>query len=66
MAKRQINKETIPNDVNILYSYVNMMLRDRYASLEEFCAVNDADIDEIKRKLEESGYIYDSETNQFR
>ena len=32
---------TIPKDPNMLLSYVNMMLRDRYSSLEEFCAAND-------------------------
>lgn len=57
---------TIPNDPDMLYSYVNMMLRDRYDSLEEFCVVNDADITEIKRKLEDAGYTYDAAANQFR
>ena len=45
----------IPKDPNMLYSYINMMLRDRYSSLEEFCTVNDADIDEIKRYTERCG-----------
>ena len=57
---------TIPKDPNILYSYMNMMLRDRYSSLEEFCAVNDVDADEIKDNLKEAGYTYDPELNQFR
>ena len=34
----------MPKDPNMLYSYINMMLRDGYSSLEEFCKVNDADI----------------------
>ena len=46
---------TIPKDPNILYSYVNMMLKDRYSSLGEFCIVNDADADEIKGYTERSG-----------
>ena len=57
---------TIPKDPNILYSYLNMMLRDRYSSLGEFCIVNDADADEIKGILKEEGYTYDPELNQFR
>lgn len=56
----------IPSDPNMLYSFVNMMLRDRYDSLEEFCADNDADIDEIKSKLEAAGYVYDIEMNRFK
>ena len=56
----------IPSDPNLLYSFVNMMLRDRYDSLEEFCIDNDADIDEITGKLEAAGYNYDKTLNQFR
>lgn len=56
----------MPKDPNILYSYLNMMLRDGYSSLEEFCTVNDADADEIKDILKEAGYTYDPELNRFR
>lgn len=56
----------IPKDPNMLVSYVNMMLRDRYASLEEFCSVNDTDMDEITEKLKAAGFEYDSDLNQFR
>ncbi len=56
----------MPNDPNMLLSFVNMMLRDRYASLDEFCACHDADMDELKRKLEKAGYMYDAKTNQFK
>jgi hypothetical protein len=56
----------IPADPNMLYSFVNMMLRDRYDSLEEFCADNDADINEIIDKLQAAGYQYDRDMNQFR
>lgn len=57
---------TIPKDPNILYSYLNMMLRDKYSSFEEFYTVNDADADEIEDILKEAGYTYDSELNRFR
>ena len=49
----------------MLYSYVNMMLRDKFDSLEEFCSVNDADPDEIIEKLKAAGFEYDAELNQF-
>ncbi|MBQ3428342.1 MAG: DUF4250 domain-containing protein [Mogibacterium sp.] len=57
---------TIPKDPNMLLSYVNMMLRDRFSSFEEFCAVNDADMTEITEKLGAIGYTYDEELNQFK
>jgi len=56
----------IPNDPNMLLSYVNMMLRDRYSSLEEFCAANNADMIEITDKLGTIGYTYSEELNQFK
>ena len=57
---------TIPKDPNMLLSYVNMMLRDRYSSLEEFCAANGADMTGITEKLGAIGYTYDEELNQFK
>lgn len=56
----------IPSDPNMLYSFVNMMLRDRYDSLEAFCADNGTDTDEIIGRLQEAGYQYDKAMNQFR
>ena len=55
----------IPKDPNMLYSYINMMLRDKFDSLEEFCNVNDADMEEIIEKLKTAGFEYDAELNQF-
>ncbi len=55
----------MPSDPNILYSFVNMMLRDKYSSLDELCICQDVDINELKRKLEDAGYIYNLKTNQF-
>lgn len=55
----------IPKDPNMLYSYINMMLRDKFDSLEEFCNVNDADMEEIIEKLKAAGFEYDAELNQF-
>lgn len=56
----------IPEDPYILYSYINMMLRDRYSSLEEFCTVNDADPERIIDVLAAAGFSYDKDLNQFR
>ena len=56
----------IPNDPYMLLSYINMMLRDRYPSLEEFCIVNNADMEAIITKLNAIGYQYDAKHNQFK
>ena len=50
----------------MLLSFMNMMLRDRYSSLEEFCTVYAADINEITGKLNAIGYQYDVKLNQFK
>ncbi len=55
----------IPSDPNILFSYINTMLRDNYSSLEALC--DDADISpaEITEKLAAIGYRYDEDKNAF-
>lgn len=55
----------LPNDPIMLLSFVNMKLRDVYASLDALCEDMDADKEEILRKLSEVGYEYDKETNRF-
>ena len=39
---------------------------NRYSSLEEFCIVYGADINEITNKLKSIGYQYDEKLSQFR
>lgn len=55
----------LPNDPNILFSYINTKLRDEYPSLEEFCRSNMYDAADICRKLSAVGYIYDAASNKF-
>lgn len=58
---------SIPKDPNILFSYVNMMLRDdEYESLEDFCAANDVSPEDIKSTLSGVGYVYEEAVKQFR
>ena len=58
---------SIPKDPNILFSYVNMMLRDdEYESLEDFCAANDVSPEDIKSTLYSVGYVYEEAVKQFR
>lgn len=57
---------SIPKDPNMLYSYINMMLRDEFDTLEEFCAAKDVSREQILETLAASGYSYDETINQFR
>ena len=56
----------LPKDPMILYSYINVMLRDRYPSFKDLCASYDVDPGEIADKLSASGFEYNEELNQFR
>lgn len=49
----------------MLMSYVNMKLRDIYASLDEFCASEGVERAEIEVKLWGAGFEYNSELNKF-
>ena len=56
----------IPNDPFILFSYVNTCLRDKGITLEESCAENSLDPQEIIKKLADAGFSYDAEQRKFR
>ena len=56
----------LPKDPEILYSMINMRLRDTYSSLEDLCADEDVDREEIEQILNTAGYYYNEETNSFR
>lgn len=49
----------------LLLSIVNTKLRDQYSNLESLCEDLDEDIDEIISILEQEGYYYNKELNQF-
>ena len=53
-------------DVNMLFSIINMKLRDEIDSLDELCRYYDVEKREIEEKLKESGYEYIKEQNRFR
>lgn len=56
----------LPQDPNILLSYVNTRLRDEYGSLDALCGGLDADPAELADRLSAAGYAYDAEANQFK
>lgn len=55
----------IPKDPAMLLSFVNMKLRDHYASLDALCEDLDTDRTELAERLAAMDYHYDREKNQF-
>ena len=56
----------LPEDVMMLYSVVNMKLRNCYSSLDAMCEDMDIDRDDITRRLGAAGFVYDAGSNRFR
>lgn len=57
---------SLPKDPIMLYSTVNMKLRDQYSSLDDLCASESIDKTDLVEKLKSVGFEYNSELNQFR
>lgn len=55
----------LPKDPVLLLSVVNTELRDRFPTLERLAAAHMTEKKEIREKLEQIGYQYDAERNQF-
>ena len=56
----------LPNDINMLVSFLNTKLRDDDMSFEQLIEINDADINEIVAKLRVNGFFYDETVNQIK
>ena len=56
----------IPQDPFILYSYVNLKLRDEYPSLDALCEDLELDRAALEEKLSAAGFAYDEGRNCFR
>ena len=56
----------LPKDPYMLYSYVNLKLRDAYPSLDALCEDLELDRAELERTLGEAGFAYDPVRNCFR
>ena len=63
--KRGMEISMLPNDPVMLLSFVNLKLRDYYASLDAMCEDMDVDKQEILEKLATIDYHYDSAGNRF-
>lgn len=56
----------LPNDINMLVSYLNTKLRDDDMSLSHLLEINDVNEDQIMSNLEVNGYYFDETTNQIK
>ena len=55
----------LPNDPIMLYSTINLKLRDFYSSLDALCEDMDVNKEELVNKLAAAGFTYDEEHNCF-
>ena len=55
----------LPADPDMLASFLNMKLRDQYASLDALCEDLELNKEEIVLKLREADYDYIPARNQF-
>ncbi len=53
----------LPKDINMLFSFINMKLRDEYSSLDSLC--DDLNEEELVHKLASAGFEYNKEMNKF-
>ncbi len=55
----------LPNDPNMLLSFINMKLRDFYPSLDALCQDMDIDRERLLALLNAAGYEYNEQQNKF-
>lgn len=55
----------LPNDPMMLFSVINMKLRDTYPSLDKLCDDLHVSKTTLENKLKEAGFEYSSEHNKF-
>ncbi|MPM49021.1 hypothetical protein SDC9_95749 [bioreactor metagenome] len=61
-----LDKDKLLNmDSYILFSVINMKLRDKFLNLDDLCKTYDIKENEIKDKLERVGFHYNEANNQF-
>ena len=55
----------LPEEPVMLLSFVNMKLRDQYASLDDLCDDLNVLSVELEEKLGEIGYFYNAKENRY-
>ena len=60
-----MDSNQLPQDPAILMSYINTMLRDRHASLDELCEDLGIDREALVARLAQAGFEYNASLNKF-
>lgn len=55
----------LPEDPMMLFSLINMKLRDCYTSLDDLCDDLNIDKETLLQKLQTAGFEYSAEHNKF-
>lgn len=55
----------LPEDPMMLFSFINMKLRDNYSSLDELCDDMNVKKEILVQKLKSVGFEYSPENNKF-
>lgn len=55
----------IPDNANMLFSFVNMKLRDEFESLDELCLSLDIEKEWLTEKLASASFLYNEDLNKF-
>lgn len=55
----------LPNDPMMLFSLINMKLRDTYPSLDALCKGMDIEKEDIVNRLKAAGFEYNEQQNKF-
>lgn len=56
---------TFPSDPFVLFSWINLKLRDFYPSLDVLCEDLEINKEELIKKLEDAGFEYNENANKF-
>ncbi|MDD2953700.1 MAG: DUF4250 domain-containing protein [Parabacteroides sp.] len=56
---------SLPNDPMMLFSFINMKLRDNYPSLDDLCEDLQVNKKSLLTKLQDAGFEYSPEHNKF-
>ena len=65
VALMKSDMQNLPQDPMMLFSVINMKLRDYYRSLDELCEDMNVDKQELIEKLAAFGFEYSEENNKF-
>lgn len=57
--------DDFPRDPFMLFSHINMLLRDEFSSLEDLCAHKDVNREVLETILGAVGFEYSAENNKF-